>query len=184
MTDTASAAGLERDNALWRFVLAFYARDGVSAACIALQDELGVDVDILLLAIFAQVERGIALGADDLAAVDALVHAWRTEILQPLRRVRIALKSGPPPAPSPATEALRNRIKAAELEAEQIEIALLADWLGRQPARTSLAAGDNAASAVARYFASAAGKSMSAPANAALEALSRVIREAGAGNPR
>src|SRR5437764_2088468 len=123
----------ELDNELWRFVGSFYAREGVSPACLALQDRLGVDVNILLFAIFAQVKRGFLLDTDDLASVDNLIRGWRSEIVQVLRRVRTRLKAGPAPAPSRATETLRNRIKAAELEAEQFELAVLANWLEQQP---------------------------------------------------
>src|SRR5437588_1884595 len=125
----------ELDNEMWRFVGSFYAREGVSHACLALQDQLGVDVDILLFAIFAQVKRGILLDADDLASVDNLIRDWRSEIVQVLRRVRTRLKAGPAPAPSLVAEKLRNRIKAAELEAEQIELTVLADWLHRRTPR-------------------------------------------------
>src|SRR5437763_12408087 len=104
----AQAHAPDLDNALWRFVLSFYAREGVSQACLTLQDRLGVDVDILLLAIFAQVERGIVLDAGALAAADNLVRDWRSDILRPLRRARVHLKSGPAPAPSAITERLRN----------------------------------------------------------------------------
>ena len=143
----------ELDNELWRFVGSLYAREGVSHACLTLQDQLGVDVDILLFAIFAQVKRGILLDTDDLASVDNLIRDWRSEIVQVLRRVRTRLKAGPAPAPSAATETLRNRIEAAELEAEQIELAMLADWLDRQPPRPTNAAGAaRAVLTVARYF--------------------------------
>ena len=56
-----ASAPLDLDNALWRFVLPFYSREGVSPACLVLQDKLGVYVNVLLFAIFAQVERGITL---------------------------------------------------------------------------------------------------------------------------
>ena len=39
-----------------------------------------------------------------------------------MRSLRRRLKSGPPPAPCSASEALRGRIKAAEIEAEHIEL--------------------------------------------------------------
>src|SRR5947209_1100619 len=148
---------LQLDNALWRFVLSFYAREGVSQACLTLQDRLGVDVDILLLAIFAEVGPGIVLDAGALAAADNLVRDWRSDILGPLRRARVRLKSGPAPAPSAITEQLRNRIKAAELEAEQIELAMLADWLDRQSLPPASArAAENVPQEVARYFAARA----------------------------
>jgi uncharacterized protein (TIGR02444 family) len=172
----SASADLNLDSALWRFVLPFYSRDGVSAACLALQEELGVDVNILLFAIFAQVECGIVLTESDLAAVDLLVRAWRGEVIHPLRGVRTRMKSGPRPAPSPITEHLRSRIKAAELEAEQIELAMLAKWLDAQARQTSSRA--DAASVpqmVARYF----GKqdAFTPEAEAALERLSGVIRD-------
>lgn len=174
------AGSLDLDNPLWRFVLPFYGRDGVSRACLTLQDKLGVDVNILLFAIFAQVERSIMIDASDLAVLDALVRDWRDEIIQPLRRVRIRLKSGPAPAPSPTTDRLRNRIKAAELETEQIELAVLADWLDRQPPRPTkrIDEAKDIPLMVARYFQRQPADTFAPEVDAALDALSRAFHEA------
>jgi uncharacterized protein (TIGR02444 family) len=148
----AAAEALALDNPLWRFVLPFYGRDGVSPACLTLQDTLGVDVNLLLLASFAAVEHGLVLDEADLAAADGLVRDWRSEVVEPLRRVRNRMKAGPLPAPSPATEPLRNKIKAAELDGEQIALALLFAWFDRQPARRPGATDASAPEAVARHF--------------------------------
>lgn len=179
---TASPSTLDLDNALWRFALPFYARDGVSPACLTLQDQLGVDVNVLLLAIFAQVERGIMLDESDLATADSVVRDWRSEVIQPLRRVRTRMKAGPAPAPSPSTEPLRDRIKAAELEGEQIALAMLAAWLDAQPARPASATADpkHVPLSVARHFHAGA---FSADVEAALETLLRATREARAAQP-
>src|SRR5258708_396495 len=141
---------LDLDNALWRFVLPFYGRAGVSPACLTLQDRIGLDVNLLLVAAYAAVERGIVLDRDDLAAADDLVRGWRTEVIQPLRRVRNRMKAGPSPAPSPATEPLRSKIKAAELDGEQIALAALFAWLARRPPRATQE--QSAPQAVAHYF--------------------------------
>lgn len=61
----------------------------------------------------------------DIARADAEIGAWHAEIVRPLRRVRQRMKGGPAPAPSVATEALRTRLKAVEIEAERIELAVL-----------------------------------------------------------
>lgn len=177
----ASASVQELDNALWRFVLPFYSRDGVSPACLTLQEKLGVDVNILLFTIFAQVERGILLERSDLEAVDALVRDWRSDVIQPLRRVRSRMKSGPSPAPSPITEPLRNRIKAAELEAEKIEIAMLADWLDRQLHRSEHRTTDTRSIPlmVARYFLNTEG-AFAPEVDAALDMLSQAMRDVSA----
>jgi uncharacterized protein (TIGR02444 family) len=169
---------LDLDNALWRFVLPFYGREGVSPACLTLQDKIGVDVNIVLFAAFAQVERGITLDAEDVATADGLVRDWRTEVIQPLRRVRNRMKSGPSPAPSAATENLRNRVKAAELEGEQVALAVLAAWLDAQPARPAdPSPEDDVARAVARHFHAGAFPS---DVEAALTTLSQAVREARA----
>jgi uncharacterized protein (TIGR02444 family) len=170
---------VDLDNELWRFAYSFYSEQGVSPACLILQDKLGVDVDILLFAIFAQVKRGVLLDTNDLQAVDDIVRDWRGEIVQTLRRVRTRLKSGPGPAPSSVTEELRNRLKTAELEAEQIELAVLADWLDRQPPRRADVVDANTAPLmVARYFqAQTAEKLFTPEVDDALRALSQVIHE-------
>lgn len=173
----ADAADL--DNELWRFVCSFYAERGVSPACLVLQDQLGVDVDILLFAIFAQVRRGILVDAADLQAIDTIVRDWRGEIVQTLRRVRTRLKNGPDPAPSLLTEGLRNRIKAVELEAEQIELAVLADWLDRQSPRPAhVADAKTVPLTVARYFQAQTTEMPFTPeVDDALRALSQAIDE-------
>jgi uncharacterized protein (TIGR02444 family) len=179
-----AATAAELDNALWRFACAFYARDGVAPACLALQNKLNVDVNVLLFAIYARLARGIALDPRDLGAVDALVRDWRREVVQPLRRLRTRLKAGPAPAPSAASDRLRNRIKAAELEAEQIELALLSGWLECRPPRP--AASTDAASVplmVARYFDARVDGAFPREAEDALAVLSRAVRASAVNNP-
>jgi uncharacterized protein (TIGR02444 family) len=182
-----AATAAELDNALWRFACAFYARDGVAPACLALQESLNVDVNILLFAIYARLARGIALDARDLGVVDGLVRDWRGEIIQPLRKLRTRLKGGPAPAPSAASDRLRNRIKAAELEAEQIELALLSGWLERQPPRPAASTEPiDAASVplmVARYFGARVDGAFPHEAEDALAVLSRAVRASAVNNP-
>ncbi len=173
----------ELDNDLWRFALSLYGREGVSSACLVLQEKLGVDVNILLFAIFARLERGVTLDTQELAAIDGLVRGWRTEIVQVLRQVRTRLKSAP--FSSSATEDLRNRIKADELRAEQIELVMLAGWLDRQPPRRAdlLADAQSIPSLVARYFAAGkAGAQHTPDLEDALRKLARAIDDAEAGH--
>ncbi|MEW9612583.1 TIGR02444 family protein [Shinella sp. S4-D37] len=107
---------------LWDFALDYYRRDGVAAACLALQDQGDVDVNVLIHAIWRAAIRGEAIAQGDVADADASVAAWRQSIVLPLRALRRRLKTGPPPAPGEVTEKLRGRIKAAELDAEHIEL--------------------------------------------------------------
>jgi hypothetical protein len=91
----------------------------------------------------------------EMAEIAAQVAAWRDEIVRPLRAIRRRLKSGPSPAPSAATDEVRTRLKAAELESERIELLQLEALARRRqptgddPAKASL---DNLTHAV-RLFA-------------------------------
>jgi uncharacterized protein (TIGR02444 family) len=120
------------DGPHWRFAVRLYGLPGVADACLLLQDRLGVDVNILLLAAYAAAERGIALEAGDVRDMDSAVASWRSAIVAELRKLRRRLKSGPEPAPCGVTERLRSEIQSAELHAEQIEQAVLAGWLERR----------------------------------------------------
>jgi uncharacterized protein (TIGR02444 family) len=127
----AGDGDLELEGPQWAFAVDLYQRPRVSEACLLLQDRLGVDVSLLLFALFAAANRGRMLGTADLAELERTAAPWRDEVVRPLRALRRRLKSGPGPASGPAAERLRERIKAAELHAEQIELAVLARRLDR-----------------------------------------------------
>ena len=110
---------------LWDFSLATYARPGVAEACLALQDRFGQDVNLLLWALWLGT-RGHRLRPDELASAEAAAGPWHAEVVVPLRIVRRRLKTGPLPAPGGAAEALRDRLKGLELEAERLEQEVLA----------------------------------------------------------
>lgn len=120
MADDVDAAG-----DLWAFALKVYVGEGVSAACLDLQDRFGADVPVLLTVLW-MAKRDLRLNAEGMAALETRIGPWRAEMVAPLRALRRRLKEGPAPAPSDATEALRTEIKRAELHAEKIELVNLA----------------------------------------------------------
>lgn len=106
---------------LWAFSLEFYARPGVAPACIVLQDVHGADVDVVLFTLWCA-SRGRRLEASELNAIDAAVASWRSSVVQPLRQARRALKPAPSHLFDPAaSEALRERLLSAEIEAERLQ---------------------------------------------------------------
>jgi len=177
----------EHGTELWRFALAFYAREEVAASCLALQERLGADVDIVLFGIFALLRHAIALEADEIGAIDVLVEGWRSEVVKPLRHLRTRLKSGPSPAPSAATQELRSRVQAVEIEAERIELLALAGWLaerGRKPGGASSDVGAVVAR-IARHFAAGAEASLEHPdVRRALRSLELAAAQAASQSPR
>ncbi len=106
-------------NHFWRFSLDFYRRDGVEEACLTLQDNLGLDVNIVLYAAWLA-SQGRTASVADFEEVDLLVAPWREKVIRPLRRIRRWLKEPGPDAPAGSVPEYRAGIKTAELEAEKI----------------------------------------------------------------
>jgi uncharacterized protein (TIGR02444 family) len=115
------------------FALAVYGREGVPAACLALQDGLGVDVNVVLFAAFVGAIRGEVLGEADVAAASARVGNWHGDVVVALRTVRRRLKSFPAPASGvAAADELRGKLQALEIEAELIELVELNELAAEQ----------------------------------------------------
>ena len=98
------------ESPFWRFSLRFYARAKVSAACVALQDEAGIDVNLLLFLLFlAEHHRSVSAG--EIARLDTSVAAWREEVVKRLRDLRRALKPGIGSIPGTVSETFGSQIK-------------------------------------------------------------------------
>jgi uncharacterized protein (TIGR02444 family) len=91
-----------------------YAAPGAAPALIALQDEDGASVCLLLWAAWTAV-MGRSPDADALAEAARLARDWETSVIGPLRAARRGLKRLADPAP----EALRAQIHDVELAAER-----------------------------------------------------------------
>ena len=107
----------------WTFTLAVYQKDGVSPACIALQDRLGLDVNFLLLCLYAG-SRGRALSADDFARIEECVAPWRKNVIHPLRAVRRWLKEQQLLDKAPSDQ-LRRGVLGHEIESEGVQQRLM-----------------------------------------------------------
>ncbi len=115
---------LEIDNPFWQFSLRVYGAPGVSEECLELQDKLGIDVNVMLYAVWLGAARGVTLREGDLARIEDVIAIWSANVVQPLRKVRRAMKAMPDIA-DPQLQALRKRVAETELFSEQIEQALL-----------------------------------------------------------
>jgi len=116
----SDAAPLPQGSPFWRFSLQFYRLPKVADACIALQEEAGVDVNLLLFLLWHAKQRR-QLSTADVAALESKIAPWRDLTVVPLRSVRRGLKSPPALLEASTAETFRNRIKAVELEAERLQ---------------------------------------------------------------
>jgi uncharacterized protein (TIGR02444 family) len=104
----------------WRFSLQFYRQPGVADACIALQEESDVDVNLLMFLLWNAVQRR-QFSPDQVDWTESKISTWRESAVIPLRTVRRALKVPTLLVPAPVAEAFRTKIKAMELEAERLQ---------------------------------------------------------------
>jgi uncharacterized protein (TIGR02444 family) len=125
---------VEMDSPLWRFSLAVYRGAGVQEECLDVQERFGVDVNLLMLCGYVGAVEGGVLSPSDVADALEASGAWHGNVVRTLRQVRRTLKPwGAGQGPFANTvEALRTKVKGAELEAEQIEQAMMWGWLRAQ----------------------------------------------------
>jgi len=113
----------------WNFSIDVYRAPAVQEECLAVQEQFGLDVNLVLLCAYLGAERSIDLTADDVAAAQRLVGQWHEDVVRTLRAARRNLKTiDPGQDVADAASELRTKVKAAELEAERIEQAMLESW--------------------------------------------------------
>lgn len=104
-------------SSLWDFALMHYARAGVADTCLRLQDEHGVNVNLLLWCAWLE-RRGLLLDAAHLRSAQKRIHAWDEHYVVPLRQLRRRMKAEFGVADA-NIERVRDQIKQAELFAEK-----------------------------------------------------------------
>jgi uncharacterized protein (TIGR02444 family) len=112
----------QSDASIWDFARRWYAIDGVQADCLIAQDTYGLDVTALIFGLYrAQHGHGFDAGL----AVE-LARTVSARVIEALRSARTALKSMPRLIDVAAAQSLRERVKAAELDAERLVLEALA----------------------------------------------------------
>ena len=146
MTD----APTQTETPFWRFSLHFYRQAGVSDACIALQDERGVDVNLLLFLFWLAAGRQ-RLSAEEVKKLDDSVRDWRNLTIIPIRDARRNLKGAVTLVPPGKQEAFRTKVKAIELDAERLQQEALYDFTKSGPLGTQASPPAAARANVAAY---------------------------------
>ncbi|MGH6956348.1 MAG: TIGR02444 family protein, partial [Caulobacteraceae bacterium] len=108
---------MSRDS-LWDHAAATYARPGVEAALLELQDAHGQSAPLLLWALWLAA-AGRSPSRETLAEAAALARRWEDEATGPLRALRRRLKDAARDAMAVSRAALREKVEALELEAER-----------------------------------------------------------------
>jgi uncharacterized protein (TIGR02444 family) len=117
----------------WDFALDVYRRPGVSDACLELQENQQVDVNLLLFVCWIGASGCGRLNANEIDLCIATVRPWHEAVVRPLRAVRRTLKGGLGSAPADLADGLRRQIQAREIDAEHIEQLMLTAAVPRSP---------------------------------------------------
>lgn len=104
---------------LWDYALALYATPGVQAACLALQDRRGADVNLILFGCWLGA-CGRRLDADGLTRARDEALAWQAELVGPLRAARRGLKRRLPGL----SASIRARLEPVRVDLARGELAL------------------------------------------------------------
>ena len=118
------------DNPFWDFSLAVYRMPGVAEACLRLQDEAGVDVNLLLYFCWVATVRDTALDDPEIRKAVEATDAWRDRVVRPLREIRRSMKGGIPGMAPELAESLRSDVKRIELQSERLQQDLLFHMAG------------------------------------------------------
>ena len=114
---------MEHQASFWDFSVRTYRKSGVAEACLSLQEQLGVDVNVLLYCCWYGCTRG-TLDETAMERILAFAEPWAENVVRPLRAARTWMKT------TGCTEAyvagedcegLREEIKRAELRAEHLQ---------------------------------------------------------------
>lgn len=118
-------------NPLWDFAVEVYDRDGVKKACLALQNRVGADVNMILFLLWLA-ESGIGQShfAQVMGAALKLSRDWQRNFVEPLRTARNNLKTYAEShqlsnAQANSVEKLRRDVLASELEMERMQMLAL-----------------------------------------------------------
>ena len=148
-------------SAFWDFTVRAYAVEGVPRACLNLQDVFGMDINFLMLCLYAGA-NGTCLDNEHFARAEIVAGPWRSHVIHPLRKVRRFLKEQPK---SPALEELRSGILSQEIASEEVQQRMMEEVVdvpaGQPDARAT-------ARNLVRYCASIGVAPMAAEAGAAL----------------
>ena len=140
------------NNVFWKFSLEFYDRPKVASRLISLQDDLGVNVN-LVLCCFWSADRGFSvLTRQVISDLNAIVEDWNLLVVKPLRSVRLEIKHLESDKYKKIREKIRSKTKDLELSTEQFEQMIIYDYLNTNTGSSTLSEQDKMEIAKSNLF--------------------------------
>ena len=117
--------GLIEENPFWDFSLKFYGQNNVASSCLALQDSVGADVNVLLYCCWVASEGAEVIKPAEFNEIIGAVEPWQSSVVRALRQIRHDMKEHKMLNLGEMSEGLRQSIKHCELEGEKLEQMIL-----------------------------------------------------------
>ncbi|MGI1679579.1 MAG: TIGR02444 family protein [Cellvibrionaceae bacterium] len=116
------------ENPLWEFALALYSKPLVEETAIALQNEYGMNVNILIWMCWLE-KQGYQIDEEGIEGVERIIQSLHKDFVLPLRALR---KNPQLRDQSELTSNLKNAIQQAELAAEQLVMSAIYAYSRRE----------------------------------------------------
>ena len=117
--------GSIEENPFWDFSLKFYGQQNIASSCLALQESVGADVNILLYCCWVASEGAAVIEPTEFAEIIETIEPWQSDVVRSLRQIRRNMKQEKMLDLGELSESLRNKIKNCELEGERLEQMIL-----------------------------------------------------------
>jgi uncharacterized protein (TIGR02444 family) len=112
-------------NPFWDFSLKFYGQNNIASSCLALQDSVGADVNILLYCCWVASEGAGVIKPAEFVEIIGAIEPWQSYVVRALRQIRHDMKKHKMLNLGEGSEGLRQSIKYCELEGEKLEQMIL-----------------------------------------------------------
>lgn len=114
------------EHPFWDFTLAVHGKQGVHEACLQLQRDFELDINVLFFCCWAGGSVNGPLSMEQVRGITDAAKDWQKKIVRPIWKARWLLKGGYPAYPGELVESLRKDLVQAEVNAEHIEMIHLA----------------------------------------------------------
>jgi len=108
-------------NDFWDFTLEAHGKKGVHEACLHLQREYELDINVLFFCCWVGASGAGALARERMRRIVDETAGWQESVVRPVWRARWKLKNGCGDYPRDLVEALRKDLVRSEVDAERIE---------------------------------------------------------------
>ena len=120
-----SNSGIVEENPFWDFSLKFYQYNSVASSCIALQESVNADVNILLYCCWMASEGAVVITPAEFTEIIEAIEPWQSFVVRVLRQIRRDMKNEKLMYFDKMSDDLRAAIKQCELDGERVEQMIL-----------------------------------------------------------